>query len=251
MPPRRRSAPHRSIGAAKGGLLSRGCALRRAASRGISVDDEDGLSSLPSQVTIGENLPPTANAGQDQLVMVNQPVVLDGSAMDPDGDSITYNWHFTGEPTGSAAQFVPPNLDHTTFVPDLPGVYVATLTPSDFVGPGTSASATITVTTATGYAEFRLQTAAAQVRDLPVDAVTVGGNQNALIQLLSNAVVALQNDNVTGARQQLQQALSRTDGCALQGVPDGNGPGRDWIVSCAAQEQVYPLLVAAQAAIMP
>jgi len=37
----------------------------------------------------------------------------------------------------------------------------------------------------------------------------------------------------------------------VQGTPDGNGPGRDWITTCAAQEHVYPALGAALAAITP
>jgi hypothetical protein len=217
----------------------------------LVVTDQDGLSSVPSQVIIGENLPPTANVGRDQLVIANHPVVLDGSASDPDGDSITYNWHFTSEPIGSVAQFAPPNSSNTTFVPDLPGVYVATLTPSDFLGAGTSASATITVTTAAVYAEIQSQAAAAQIRDLPSGAVTTRGNQNALIQLLSNVVVALQSGDVPGAQHHLEQAIARTDGCALQGAPDGNGPGRDWITSCEAQEQIYPQLIVALAALTP
>jgi hypothetical protein len=217
----------------------------------LVVTDQDGLSSRPSQVTIGENLPPTGDAGPDQVAIVNDSVVLNGSAIDPDGDSVSYSWQFTSQPAGSNAQLAQPNSADTTFVPDRPGVYMATLTPSDFLGRGTSASATITVTTGAMFAETQSQAAAAQVRGLSADAVTTGGNQNALIQFLSNAVVALQNGNMAGARQQLQQALTRTDGCALRETPDGNGPGRDWITTCEAQARVYPPLVAARAAIAP
>jgi hypothetical protein len=217
----------------------------------LVVTDQDGLSSQTSQVTIGENLPPAANAGPDQLLMVNHSVALNGSAGDPDGDSIIYSWQFTGKPTGSNAQFAQPNFGNTTFIADLPGVYVATLTPSDFLGPGTPSSATITIITATMYAEMQLQAVAAQLQSLPAGAVTAGGNTNALTQFLSNVVAALQSSNGTGAHRQLQQAISRTDGCALQGEPDGNGPGRDWITTCAAQEQIYLQLVAVLAAITP
>jgi len=217
----------------------------------LVVTDGDGLSSQPSQVTIGENVPPTANAGQDQVVIVGEPVTLSGSAIDPDGDPIAYAWRLSSAPTGSLAQIAESSRTTTSFFPDVPGVYLATLTPSDFVGPGTAATATITATTATGYSEIQAQAAAARVRDLPADAVTTVGNQNALIQLLGNAVVAMQNGNATGAQQQLQQAISRIDGCALQGAPDGNGPGRDWITTCAAQEQIYPLVLAALTAITP
>jgi hypothetical protein len=190
-------------------------------------------------VTIGENLPPAANAGPDQLVMTNWTVLLNGSASDPDGDTITYQWQFTAAPAGSAAQFSPSSAAQTLFVADVPGTYVVTLTPSDFVGPGTSASATITVAAPTSYAEIQSQTAAALVQGLGAADVTNGGNQNALIKHLSNAVTALQNGDVTAARQQLEAAISRTDGCALQGAPEGNGPGRDWITTCTAQELVY------------
>jgi hypothetical protein len=217
----------------------------------LVVTDQDGLSSQPSQVMIGENPPPTANAGPDQLVIVNHSVTVNGAAVDPDGDSITYSWQITAAPAGSNALLAQPNAASTTFVPDLPGLYVVTLTPSDFLGSGVSAGATITVTTATLYAEIQSQAVATQVQALPWDAVTTGGNQNALIQFLSNAVVALQAGNSTGARQQLQQAISRTDGCALQGIPDGNGPGRDWITTCSAQEQIYLPLVTALATITP
>jgi len=184
-------------------------------------------------------------------VIVNRSVALNGSAIDPDGDSITYAWQFSVVPTGSQAQIAQPNLAVTSFVPDLPGVYVATLTPSDFVGPGVSANATITATTATMFAEIQAQAAAEAIQALPADAVTTIGNQNALVQHLSNAALDLESGNPIGAQQQLEEAIARTDGCVLRGVPDGNGSGRDWITSCAAQEQIYPVLAAALAAINP
>ena len=217
----------------------------------LVVTDEDGLPSLPSQVTIGENLPPTASIEPDQLAMVNQPVALNGAAIDPDGDLIVYSWQFTAKPAGSHAEFANPSESSTFFFPDLPGVYVATLTPSDSVGPGTAASTTVTVTTGTIYAQIQLQAVAAQVQDLPPGAVTTKGNLNAFIHLLSNAVVAVQNGDLDEAREKLAQAISRTDGCALQGSPDGNGPGRDWITVCSVQEHVYPPLIVALFAILP
>jgi hypothetical protein len=217
----------------------------------LVVTDQDELSSPPSRVTVGENLAPTANAGRDQLVIVNNPVTLTGSATDPDGDLVTYNWAFTVKPAGSFTQLAEPGSASTTLLPDLPGVYVATLTASDPFGAGPAANVQITAATATTYAEIQLQAAAVQIQDLAAESATNGGNQNALIQLLGNAAVALQSGNATGARQQLQQAISRTDGCALRGAPDGNGPSRDWITACGAQNQLYPSLVAALAAIAP
>ena len=215
----------------------------------LIVTDQDGLSSSPSLVTIGENLPPTADAGPDQLTWVGMSVFLNGSASDPNGDSVTSSWRVTVAPSGSNPQFGSPTLAGTTFVADRPGVYVATLTPSDFIGPGISATTTITVATTTGYAAINTYEAAARVRDLPAEAVTSAGNRNALLQLLSNAVVALEGNNLAGARQLLEEAMWRTDGCWVLGRPDGNGPRRDWITDCLAQWPVYRLLLDALAAI--
>jgi hypothetical protein len=77
---------------------------------------------------------PTANAGPDQVAIVNRSVLINGSAADPDGDAITYSWQFTAQPSGSNAQLAQPNSVATTLIPDLPGVYIATLTASDFLG---------------------------------------------------------------------------------------------------------------------
>jgi hypothetical protein len=209
------------------------------------------LSSAPSQVTIGENPPPTANAGPDQLVIVGSVVTLIGSGADPDGDTLAYAWALTGTATGSTAYLASPTLPNTTFIPDRPGVYVAQLTVSDPFGPGEPESAQITATTANGYSETQTQAASALVLGLPASAVTNRGNQNALTQFLSNTVIALQSGNLTVARQQLEHAILRTDGCAVRGAADGNGPGRDWISTCVAQSQVYVLLVDALAAIAP
>jgi PKD domain len=211
----------------------------------LVVTDEDGLFSQPSEVTIGQNLPPTAEAGADRLVIVNDVVALTGSAEDPDGDTITYQWSLTRAPAGSTAQLVPPSDPETTFIADRPGIYVATLTPSDFVGAGTAASATITAITAISYAAIQLHAAAEQLLGLPPDALTSRGNQKALMAFLRDAADALQGGDLGAAQDALERAMGRTDGCVLRGAPDGNGPSRDWITTCEAQEQVYTPLVAA------
>lgn len=99
--------------------------------------------------------------------------------------------------------------------------------------------------------EALVQQARTTVIALSANAVTNQGNQNALMQFLSQVIAALQSGDLAIARQQLAHAIERTDGCALRGMPDGNGPSRDWITTCAAQSQVYPLLRDALAAITP
>jgi len=75
--------------------------------------------------------------------------------------------------------------------------------------------------------------------------VTSRGNRNALQEYLTQAIAFLQAGEFDQARKKLTKALERTDGCALEGTPDGNGPGRDWVTDCAAQAKLYDLLTAA------
>ena len=217
----------------------------------LVVTDQDALSSPPSLVTIGENPAPTSDAGPDQLVIVGHLVALSGAGADPDGDPLTYAWDLTGVPAGSSASLSSSTLPNATFVADQPGVYTAQFTVSDLFGPGVPDGVRITATTATGYAESLVQQASSTILGLPTSAVTNKGNQNALTQFLSHVIVALQSGDLATARQRLAHAIARTDGCALRATPDGNGPSRDWITTCAAQSQVYPLLIDALAAITP
>jgi hypothetical protein len=216
----------------------------------LVVTDEDGLSSQPSLVTIGENLPPVAEAGPDQIAIVNESVGLYGSATDLDNDAITYSWQFTKAPAGSTAQPASPTEAPTFFTPDRPGVYVATLTPSDFLGTGTPASMTITVITATRYAEMQLLSAAVQILQLPPSAWTSRGNRAALLVLLARAVVSLQRNDIEDFFQTMDAAVARTDGCAINGSPDASGPNRDWITSCEAQDPIYFILISARSAVL-
>jgi hypothetical protein len=217
----------------------------------LVVTDQGGLSSAPSQVSVSENPLPVAHAGLDQLVIVGSVVTLAGSANDPDGDALTYAWTLTDRPAGSGTQVYNPTAAEATFVPDRAGTYVAQLTVSDFVGPGEPDTVVITATTAAGYVEIQLEAASSQIINLPVDAVTNRGNQNALSRFLINAAMALQEGDIGSARHHLAQAIARTDGCALRGSPDGNGSGRDWLVTCEAQNQVYSFLRNAAGALPP
>jgi hypothetical protein len=58
----------------------------------------------------------------------------------------------------------------------------------------------------------------------------------------------VQNGAFQGALGKLENdILPKLDGCALGGSPDSN----DWINNCAAQDQVYPLVVGLIAALRP
>ncbi len=55
-------------------------------------EDEDNLEVTVNQLA---NQPPVANAGADVTAQVNQLLIFNGSnSYDPDGDELTYDWHF-------------------------------------------------------------------------------------------------------------------------------------------------------------
>ena len=217
----------------------------------LVVTDQNGADSAPSDVVVTPNPPPSADAGLDQVVLVSSIVTLSGSASDADGDPLSFAWSLTSRPPGSSAS--PSNANQLTasFIPDVAGTYIARLTVSDPVGDGPPDEVRITATTASQYAVTQIQAAASIAVSLPSTAVTTGGNQNALSGFLAAATVALDGGDTAEAIHKLQQAISRTDGCALLGAPDGNGPGRDWVTTCAAQENIYPLLRAALEVLVP
>ena len=63
--------------------------------------------------------------------------------------------------------------------------------------------------------------------------------------------VAMQLNDLETAEDKLKKAISRTNGCVLRMMVDGNGPERDWITDCTGQQAVYDLLDQALTAISP
>ncbi len=104
----------------------------------LRVNDGTQDSEEQSQVlTITDvensvNLPPTANAGNDQSVLVGQLVTLDGGlSSDIDGDTLAYNWSLTLKPEGSLTNLSNSTTVAPSFIPDLPGTYLVQLTVDD------------------------------------------------------------------------------------------------------------------------
>lgn len=219
----------------------------------LVVTDEGALSSAVATVTISSlNLAPTADAGADASAIVGDVVVLDGSgSSDPEFDLLSYSWSITAAPAGSAATLSGANTAFPTFVPDVAGSYTVELVVNDgFVGSAPDV-VIISAITAEDYAEFATMEALNTVNALPASSVTTKGNQNALGNHLTQAIDDLQNGKTDKAINKLNQALMRTDGCALRGSPDGNGPSRDWITSCDDQAVVYQYIQDALSALTP
>lgn len=188
------------------------------------------------------NTPPLAASGPDQTVVQGDTVSLNGSASaDPDGDTLQYAWTFTQQPSGSTAQLLSATVAQPQFTADKAGDYLIRLEVSDGQA-NASDDTTIHVQT---VAEFALDALNATMQALaltPDSALDTPGHRNALNNDLGQAT----NDVVRGkwkqARQKIEKALARLDGCYLRGTPDGNGNGADWIVDCGYQTDPYFLL---------
>ena len=220
----------------------------------LVVTDEGGLSSDPDEIVISStNLAPTADAGADTGAVVGFSSVLDGSgSSDPEEDLLAFSWSFVQTPTGSTASLTGAGTDMPSFVPDLPGIYVAQLVVSDPFDDSAPDTATITVITGEDFAENVILDALDFVALLPPESVTTQGNQNALTNFLLQAIKDIQDGKIEqagGALFKIDLALERTDGCVLRGEPDGNGPGLDWITDCVDQVLVYAFLILAKEAL--
>ncbi len=96
----------------------------------------DGMvSSEPDTVLItvqAPNDPPIANAGPDQNILVGATVSLDGrDSFDPEGRAISYSWALVEKPAGSSASIAQANTAQTSFIPDVAGEYLVSLTVND------------------------------------------------------------------------------------------------------------------------
>lgn len=206
----------------------------------LVVTDSIGQSSAADEVVVSTaNLAPTADAGPDLVVPVGDIVVLDGSgSTDPEGMALSYAWTLGPVPDGSNATLANPNSVNPNLIPDEPGIYGATLVVSDDLGPGAPDSAEITAVARGDFASMKIAYAANLIAGLPESAVKTKGNQMALLNHLAAAATAAQRPDFDKAVEWIELALQRTDGCAANGVPDGNGLGRDWIETCAGQLEI-------------
>ena len=110
------------------------------------IVNDGNEDSDPATVTITTaNTPPVAEAGPDQMVLVQTLVTLNGNgSQDADGDVLTFQWSLNSQPAGSTATVLNPTFAQPTFIPDLPGTYVVQLVVSD--GLASSSADTVAIT---------------------------------------------------------------------------------------------------------
>ena len=103
----------------------------------------NGNSATVAIVVMQINMPPVADAGPDQAVIVGNTVRLTGiGSKDPDGDPLTYQWSFISKPDGSSTVLSDPAAVSPSFGTDAAGSYVIQL----IVGDGALSSAPVFMT---------------------------------------------------------------------------------------------------------
>lgn len=213
----------------------------------LIVTDEQGNRSEADEVVISTyNMAPTADAGPDQIGVVNGYVYLGGNSYDPDGDYLSATWTVTSAPTGSSAYVYGYSYYYAYgyFYPDLPGTYEIELVVNDPWG-GYSAPDTVTVVVVTPaeWAAIRLGEASTQIGTFDPSVFDAPGHKNSLRNQLAQIATLIRNNNLTQARAHLEEVMSRTDGWVYRYAVDPHGLGQpyeaDFIVGYYEQYDIW------------
>ena len=135
------------------------CSLPGAHVLTLSVDDgynppvfaTTTVTVLAMDPIFPTNEPPLVSAGLDLATGPDQPVTLDGSVFDPDGDIVALRWHVEPDPLRPATAFcdlADPTRADTAVTCTEVAVFALTLTADDGHNPPVSDTTLVTVTTA-------------------------------------------------------------------------------------------------------
>lgn len=105
--------------------------------QGTTAGITQTLDSGGLQIIAVPNTAPVANAGPDQSGLTNQTIFLNGTdSADPDGDPLTFDWHFVSVPQSSRltdAKLTGATTASPEFIPDVEGIYTLNLVVRDGV----------------------------------------------------------------------------------------------------------------------
>ena len=210
----------------------------------LVVTDEFGAVSAEDTVTISfTNVKPVANAGGNQSVTVGSTVTFNGGgSSDANLDPLTYQWSIVSKPDGSTAVLSNTTSVQTSFTADKAGSYVVSLVVYDGLAYSDPNNVTVVATSSKQEAINILDDATEAINGLQPGNFKNPNMRNALTNKI-NAVIELVDQGLySEAIDKLRyDILQKIDGCAMIGAPDKN----DWIINCAAQNQVYPLIMQA------
>ncbi|MDY6990711.1 MAG: CARDB domain-containing protein [Thermodesulfobacteriota bacterium] len=130
------------------------------------------------------NTVPIANAGDDQSVVVDELVTLDGSgSYDSDGHyPLTYQWTMTSQPAGSTATLTGDDTVSPTFTPDEAGDYTVELVVTDSLGETSAPDQVVISALPTTMSDLALEWGDISFEDSSGE-VTVNPNPNETITI--------------------------------------------------------------------
>jgi len=207
----------------------------------LVVTDSNNAASDPDSVTVGfDNLPPVADAGSNQAVLVGDTVVLDGSnSSDANMDALTYLWNFDTMPVGSMSALMNATTDSPGFVVDQVGDYIIQLVTNDGLLNSLPATVLVTAIAVADAADETAMDLVVDINELATDDFQNRNMQNALTNKLNVILKMMDRGNYQNALDKLtSDVLTKTDGCAATGVPDSN----DWIIDCDEQANAMQVI---------
>lgn len=211
---------------------------------GLVVSDPWTSSEPDTMVVSFANLKPVAIAGTPFSLVLGSPASLNGSgSYDPNGDLLTYKWSLVEAPASSTAQLDNSSAVSPSFLPDLGGTYVVSLIVND--GQLDSDPSTLSITVVTPPVDpaiQKLNTALNALAGLDPSMFANPGLKKTLANKINRVIANIDEGLFTEAKNELtNDILPKMDGCAQYGAPDGG----DWIITCDAQNQLYPLILSA------
>ena len=218
----------------------------------LIVTDVFRASSPPDSVKISfTNVKPVADAGGDQSVEVGDIVVLDGGgSTDANNDPLTFKWSLVSSPPGSLTKLSNSTSVNPSFVPDLPGDYVVSLTVNDGLLSSEPDNVTIIAVSLEDMVIRLLRETIARINGFDKRVFKFKSMRKDLTGRIIYAIKMVDKGHYKGQHYRLALAtlqywiLPKIDGCAEVGRPDEGFPKReyDWLITCEAQGQVYPLI---------
>lgn len=204
----------------------------------LTVTDAHGAVSKPDAVTVSfTNLPPTANAGDDQKdVLAGETVVLTGSGEDPNNDHpLAYEWKMVSWPLDNPVLLAGTTEATISFTPDMAGTYVLELITSDGHVKSEPDSVIISVISVETALYNAMASLTDTINNLAPEAFKKPTLKNALLNKLASVLDKVDAKKYKSAAYHLSKdILRKANGCSKQGKPDH----RDWIINCDAQIKV-------------
>ena len=207
----------------------------------LRVTDPFGANTSDAVTVSFDNVRPLANAGVNQTVLAPITVYLNGSASsDANGDPLSYQWSMVSKPVNSNAYLSGDTTVQPSFVADLAGQYVVSLTVSDWQLASVPSNVTVTATSGNVAVINVLRATVNAINSLAPASFKNPNMANALTNKIAAMIQLIEQGNYAEALDKVSNdLLAKTNGCAIVAAPDKN----DWITDCTAQVQVYPYLM--------